>query len=59
MGGVPKGPPPPSKKYANVTATLDTGFNELKIKSAESKVNARFHKGENFRRVKVRFSSFS
>lgn len=53
MGGALKGPPPPNKKYANVKARLDTGHNELKIKSSETKANARFHKGENFRRLKV------
>jgi len=54
MGGVPKGPPPPpNKKYANVKARLDTGCNELKIKSSETKANARFHRGENFKRLKV------
>ena len=54
MGGVPKGgPPPANKKYANVKARLDTGCNELKIKSSETKANARFHRGENFKRLKV------
>ncbi len=54
MGGVPKGgPPPPNKKYANVKARLDTGCNELKIKLSETKANARFHRGENFKRLKV------
>lgn len=42
-----------NKKYANVKAKLDTGCNELKIKSSENKANARFHRGENFRRLKV------
>ncbi|DBA76609.1 TPA: hypothetical protein ACH3X2_008659 [Trebouxia sp. C0005] len=54
MGGVPKGgPPPTNKKYASVKARLDTGCNELKIKSSETKANARFHRGENFKRLKV------
>lgn len=53
MGGAVKGPPPPNKKYANVKARLDTGCNELKVKSSENKANARFHRGENFRRLKV------
>ena len=53
MGGPVRGPPPASKKYANVKARLDTGCNELKTKSSETKANARFHKGENFRRLKV------
>ena len=53
MGGTAKSLPPPSKKYANVKARLDTGCNELKIKGSETKANARFHRGENFRRLKV------
>ena len=53
MGGAVKGPPPPNKKYANVKAKLDTGCNELKVRSSENKANARFHRGENFRRLKV------
>ena len=53
MGGGAKSLPPPNKKYANVKARLDTGCNELKIKSSETKANARFHRGENFRRLKV------
>ncbi|KAL3152192.1 hypothetical protein ABBQ32_001280 [Trebouxia sp. C0010 RCD-2024] len=53
MGGGAKSLPPANKKYANVKARLDTGCNQLKIKSSESKANARFHRGENFRRLKV------
>ena len=53
MGGTAKSLPPPNKKYANVKARLDTGCNELKIKGSETKANARFHRGENFRRLKV------
>ena len=53
MGGTAKCLPPPNKKYANVKARLDTGCNELKIKGSETKANARFHRGENFRRLKV------
>lgn len=54
MGGTTKSLPPPNKKYANVKARLDTGCNELKIKGSDTKANARFHRGENFRRLKVR-----
>ena len=54
MGGPAKSLPPPNKKYANVKARLDTGCNELKIKVSDSKANARFLRGENFRRLKVR-----
>lgn len=53
MGGTAKSLPPPNKKYANVKARLDTGCNELKIKGPETKANARFHRGENFKRLKV------
>ena len=54
MGGTAKSVPPPNKTYANVKARLDTGCNELKIKVSDSKANARFLRGENFRRLKVR-----
>ena len=55
MGGVPKAaPPPPNKKYANVKARLDTGCNALKVKSSDTTANRLFHRGENFRRLKVR-----
>ena len=58
MGGQLKATPPPSNpKYAKIKAKLDTGYNELKIKTSDLKANARFHRGENFRRLKVSSSS--
>ena len=53
IGGQLKATPPPPPKYAKIKAKLDTGYNELKIKSSDLQANARFHRGENFRRLKV------
>lgn len=52
-GGGPLKTPPSNPKYAKIRAKLDTGYNELKIKASDLKANARFHRGENFRRLKV------
>lgn len=43
---------PRARRYENVLAEVDSGFNELKRKVEDNQINARFHRSENFRRVK-------
>ncbi|KAK9829840.1 hypothetical protein WJX72_008187 [[Myrmecia] bisecta] len=50
-----KRPPPANPRYKDVKPQVDSGFNELKAKDlcADRQVNARFQRGENFRRIKA------
>lgn len=47
--------PPPSERYQKIKAVVNSGYNEIKLKEylAEQNLNARFHRDENFRRIKV------
>ncbi|KAK9816192.1 hypothetical protein WJX74_006348 [Apatococcus lobatus] len=47
---------PGSKKYSGVKPSIDSGFNEIKLRHQESErqQNARFHRGEHFRRLTVK-----
>jgi hypothetical protein len=48
--------PAPSERYRNIKAVVNTGFNAKKLKEilAEQNLNARYHKEENFRRIKAK-----
>ena len=46
----------PNERYQSVRPVVNSGFNELKLKQylAEQRLHARFQRGENYGRIKVK-----
>ena len=47
--------PPPNARFRNIKPSVNSGFNELKLKEylADQRLSAGFQRGENFCRIKV------